>query len=110
MLENLPANSGDVGSIPDAGRSHVTAKPVRHTVEPALCSPGAAMLSPRAAAREAGALEPTPFCTREAAAVGGPHPAPRVQPPCTAAEENPSSSEDPARPKIPVLGRISIVR
>ena len=80
MLENLPANSGDVGSIPDAGRSHVTAKPVRHTVEPALCSPGAAMLSPRAAAREAGALEPTPFCTREAAAVGGPHPAPRVQP------------------------------
>ena len=58
------------------------------------------MLSPRAAATEAGALEPTPFCTREAVAVGGPHPAPRVQPPRTAAEENPPSSEDPARPKI----------
>ena len=96
MLENLPANSGDMGSIPDAGRSHVTAKPVRHTVEPALWSPGAAMLSPRAAATEAGALEPTPFCTREAVAVGGPHPAPRVQPPRT-------SSEDPARPKIKSL-------
>ena len=30
VVKNLPANAGDMGSIPDPGRSHRAATPVRH--------------------------------------------------------------------------------
>ena len=40
VVKNLPVNEGDMGSLPDPGRSHRAAKPVRHDYGACALEPG----------------------------------------------------------------------
>ena len=54
VVKNLPASAGDMGSIPDSGRSHIAGatKPVHHSIEPVVQSLGPQCQSPPATTAE----------------------------------------------------------
>ena len=87
MVKNLPANAGDMGSIPDPGRSHISWSNYAHV--PQLLS-----LCPRA--RGLQLLSP---CTVESVLQNKRSCCGEAQAPQLETRESLRSNEDPAQPK-----------
>ena len=103
VVKSPPAEVGDVGSIPDLGRSHVPqSTKARAPKLPSLCSRagGLQLLSPHATMTDA--FMPQSLCsaTGEATATRSPHAARRSSPRSPQVGKSLCSNKDPAQPEI----------
>ena len=102
VVKNLPANTGDMDSTSDQGRSHMPQGNQAHAPQLLSLFSRAGepqLLSPHASATEAW-VPWSPCSTREATAMRSPSTATREQPLLVAAREKQESNKDPEQPKI----------